>query len=113
MNNTKLECSLNDTSDLKDLILENPELPLLIFCGEEAYWGEYAYNQAFARNVEIKEITLYGDCWMDREDYRDELIDNLSDDEQYKDLSDEDYGKMIDQKVVATEFVKAIVIYVG
>ena len=41
------------------------------------------------------------------------LIPVEGDEEEYVNLSDEDYYKMIDQKIAETEFVKAIVIYVG
>lgn len=41
MNNTKLPVSLEDTTELRKLIIENPNLPLLIFCGEEANSGNY------------------------------------------------------------------------
>ena len=51
--------------------------------------------------------------WCDEDDYRERLSDNLADEEEYKDLSDEDYEKMIDKKVEETDFVKAIVIWVG
>lgn len=113
MNRTKLDCTLNDTTVLRNLIVENPELPVLIFCGEEAWSGEYGYTQADASSGEIKNLTLYGDMWLDKDDYRDQLSDDLCDEEEYQDLSDEEYEKMIKQKVVETEFVKAIVIYVG
>ena len=33
MSNTKLPVSLEDTTELRKLIIENPDLPLLIFCG--------------------------------------------------------------------------------
>jgi hypothetical protein len=50
---------------------------------------------------------------MDEDEYRDKLSDDLADEEEYKSLSDEDYEKVIDEKVKNTEFVSAIVIYVG
>ena len=56
MNNTNLNCSLNDTAVLRNLILENPELPLLIFCGEDSWHDEYPYEQADASSGEIKEL---------------------------------------------------------
>lgn len=113
MNNTKFNCSLNDTTILRNLILENPELPLLIFCGEEAWSGDWCYNQAYASDGKIESLTLYGDTWMDEDDYRDKLSEDLCEDPEYKDLPDEDYEKMLDKKVAETEFVTAIVIYVG
>lgn len=113
MNNTKLNCSLNDTTILRNLILENPELPVLIFCGEESWSGDYGYTQVDAIKGAIETLTLYNEQWMTEDDYADELADDLSDEEEYKNLSDEEYEKMIDKKVAETEFVKAIVIWVG
>lgn len=113
MNNTSFHCSLNDTTVLRELILENPDLPVLIFCGEDAWNGEYGYTQADASRGEIEYLTLYGDVWLDEDDYREELSDDLCDEEEYKDLSDKEWDAMIDKKVAETEFVKAIVIWVG
>lgn len=113
MNKTKLNCSLNDTTALRNLIMENPDLPLLIFCGEEAWGGEYGYEQADVNGAKVEELTLYKDCWLDRDDYEDGLASDLSNEEGYKYLSDEAYDAMVDKKVKETEFVKAIVIYVG
>lgn len=113
INNTNLNCSLNDTTVLRNLIIENPELPLLIFCGEDCWHDEYSYEQADASDGCIKEVTLYNNYWLDKEDYEEELSNDLSNQEEYKNLSDEEYNKIIEQKVAETEFVKAIVIYVG
>ena len=38
--------------------IKNPELPVLIFVGDEAYTGEYGYNQADASNGEIENLTI-------------------------------------------------------
>lgn len=113
MDNTKLNCSMNDTTELKKLILENPDFPLLIFCGEEAWSGEYPYEQADARCRGVEELTLYDNYWVDRDDYEKRLSDDLCDQPEYKGLSDEEYGRMIAKKVQETQFVKAIVIHVG
>ncbi|MBD5534642.1 MAG: hypothetical protein HDQ99_03070 [Lachnospiraceae bacterium] len=113
MNNTILSCSLNDTTKLRNLILENPDLPLLIFCGEDSWHDECPYEQADVSSEEIKELTLYNNYWMDKNDYEDRLSDDLCERQEYIDLSDQEYNYMIKQKVEETEFVKAIVIYVG
>lgn len=110
---SKLDCSIKDTTILRNLILENPELPVLIFCGEEAWNGEYGYTQAETSQGEIEELTLYGEQWMNEDEYREELADDLCNEEKYKDLSDEEFDRMIDEKVAETEFVKAIVIWIG
>ena len=111
MNNTKLPVSLEDTTELRKLIIENPDLPLIVFCGEDCWHDWYPYEKANINNCDIKELTLYNDWWLEKEDYVDTLHLDLA--EEYKDMTDEEYDKMIDQKVNETEFVKAIVIYVG
>ena len=113
MNNTSFNCSLNDTTELRNLILENPDLPLLVFCGEESWHDEWSYESAEVNSVSIQNLTLYDDIWMDEYDYKEKLSDDLCNEEEYKDLSDEEYDRMLDKKVKETKFVKAIVIYVG
>ena len=113
MNNTNLPCSLDDTTELRKLIIENPDLPLIVFTGEEAWSGDYYYSQCLDVRASIDTLGLYGDIWMDKDDYYDRLVDDLCDEEEYVNLSDEEYYKMIDQKIAETEFVKAIVVYVG
>lgn len=111
--NTTLSCSLNDTTKLRNLILENPKLPLLIFCGEDSWHDEYPYEQANVGAVSIQELTFYNNYWMDKDDYEDKLSNDLCELPECIDMSDQEYNRMIKQKVEETEFVKAIVIYVG
>lgn len=114
MNNTKLPVSLEDTAELCKLIIENPDLPLIVFCGDDAYSDDgYQYSMAYASDAEIQELTLYSDVWMDEDDYVEKIRDDLAFEEEYINMTDDEYDKMIDQKVNETEFVKAIVIYVG
>ena len=113
MNNTNLPCSLDDTTELRKLILENPDLPLIVFCSEECNSGDWYYEWTEYVRANIQTLTIYQGMWVNEEDYRDRLVDDLCNYEEYENLSDEDYFKMIDQKVAETEFVKAIVIYVG
>lgn len=113
MNNTKLPVSLEDTTGLRELIMENPDLPLIIFCGSEANSGEFPYESNKDVGCDIEELTLYKNWWIPKDEYEEQLRDDLADEEEYKDVTDEEYDEMIDQKVKETEFVKAIVIYVG
>lgn len=106
------ECSIKDTAMLRKLILDNPELPVIFFVSEDAYTGDYNYNLAYASSVEIENLTLYNETWLTKEDYEDLLYNDLADEEEFKDLSDEDYEKMIIKRVKETEFVKAIVIWI-
>lgn len=107
------ECSLPDTSELRKLILDNPDLPLIIFCNEDLCTGDYGYTQGYASSGSIDRLTLYAERWMDEDDYREQLIDDLNCEEEYENLSDEEFYKIVDEKVKETEFITAIVIYVG
>lgn len=111
----KQQCSLQDTTILRNLILENPSLPLLVFVGEEANSGQYVYEARSnsCSNGSVKELTLYKNSWVDKEDYEDELINDCSGMEEFESLTDEEFYDMIDKKVEETEFVKAICVYVG
>lgn len=71
------------------------------------------YTQGTCSKGEITELTLYEDVWLDADQYEEKLEDDLSYEDEYKNLSNEEYTKMINRKVAETEFVKAIVVYVG
>lgn len=113
MDDIRALCTLSDTKGLRRLIVENPDLPLLVFCGEDSWSGEYQYETANAATARIEELTLYKDRWLDKDEYGEELSDDLSYREEYEDLSDREFAEMIDKKVAGTEFTRAIVIYVG
>ena len=102
-----------DCKELKELIISNPEAPLLIFAGEEAWRGDYGYESVDAGFTSLKEITIYGDQWHDRDDFEDVLRDDMANDEQYENLSDEEFDAEVAKIVAETAFVKAIVIYAG
>ena len=110
---TKFNLSLDDTYRLRKLITENPKSPLLIFAGEEAWSGEYSYEMTRASKGAIKYLTIYNDYWMEKEDYKEQLLNDLDDNEEYKNLTDEEFERKIDSIVENTTFCKVIVIYVG
>lgn len=61
----------------------------------------------------MEELTLYKGWWLNKDDYEDQLSDDLCGKEEYGDLSDEEFSRTVKEKVAKAEFVKAIVIYVG
>ena len=102
-----------DCATLKKLIVENPEAPLLIFAGEYANCGEYQYESVPSGDAFLEEVTMYGDQWFNKDDFEEVLRDDMANDEQYENLSDEEFDNEVAKIVAETEFVKAIVIYVG
>lgn len=102
-----------DCKELKELIISNPEAPLLIFAGEEAWLGDWSYNSVDAGYASLQRITLYGEEWADEDDFEDRLRDDMAHDERYENLSDEEFDKEFAKIKAETAFIKAIVIYVG
>lgn len=102
-----------DCTTLKKLIVENPEAPLLIFAGEEANSGEYQYESTDSGSAFLEEVTVYGDQWLNKDDFEEVLRDDMANDEQYENLSDEEFDNEVAKIVAETAFVRAIVIYVG
>ena len=113
MNNSNFDLSMNDSSVLRKLIVENPDLPLVCFAWEDANTGEYPYELTYIYGCAIKKLTLYNDYWLDEDDYAERLADDLNDIEEYAYLSDEEFYAMVDEKVKNAEYVEAIVLYVG
>lgn len=107
------ECTLPDIMGLRKLILENPDLPLIIFCGEDANTGEYAYEASDSASVEIEELTFYNNFWIDKNDYEEQLADNMCNMADFKDMLDWELDRLISKKVEETEFIKAITVTVG
>lgn len=102
-----------DCKDLKELIISNPEAPLLIFAGEEANSREYSYESVDAGYVTLRQITIYGEQWLDKDDFEEVLRDDMAYDERYENLSDEEFDAAFAKIKAETAFVEAIVIYVG
>lgn len=46
MNNTNLPVSLEDTTELRKLIIYNPDLPLIVFCGDDSWHDWYPYEKS-------------------------------------------------------------------
>lgn len=102
-----------DCTTLKKLIVENPDAPLLIFAGEYAHGGVYRYESVPSCDAFLEEITMYGDQWLNKDDFEEVLGDDMANDKQYENLSDEELDDEIAKIVAKTAFVKVIVIYVG
>lgn len=113
MSDLMIFATQKDCKSLKELILANPDAPLLIFVGDEANRGEYPYELSDVRYAAIKELTLYDGQWVDRDEYGEQLEYNLSDKEEYDTLSNDEFEAKIDEIVEETAFIRAIVIYVG
>lgn len=94
--------NLNYTATLRNLILENPDLPLVVFAGQDACDSWQYTSQLCTRvNAYIGEILncdvhFSNMCYTDRDEFRDDLEDYFYSDFEGK---EEEFNKFIDKKL--------------
>lgn len=75
---------LNSTEELKQMILDNPELPLLMLAGDCANSGDYPYMVCMSVTSYVGEVL---DCcqtvndtriYTDRDDFKEDLANSLA-----------------------------------
>lgn len=113
----KLTGLMHSADELKRLITENPDLPILVFAGDNANNGDYAYmscSYVSATKGEFLDCEQQIDeckCYTDRDDFEEDVFDVLVNDEQCVDLSDEEFNSVVKQKIVEyDEFWKSCII---
>lgn len=110
--------TLTEKSDeLKNLILENPDLPIVVLAGEEANGGDHCWVFCSSISFGIDEIL---DCdYYDYDDTvftdRNRLEEKIEDDlyEEYNNKTDEEYNEAIKCELAKYEpyWKKVIAIY--
>lgn len=105
------------TEELKKLILENPDLPIVVLAGEEAHCDGFYWAYCSSISFHIGEVLDCDFCdyddsiFTDRDRFREKIEDDLWED--YHELSDEEYDAAIDREVAKYEpyWKKVIAIY--
>lgn len=112
MNKENFITSLKNTTELKGLIIENPELPLLIFhCCDDFDWATSDYMQVGkVTTCKIDKVTELNDTYVSMDDYEEELRYRYED--ECSNMSDKEFDEFVEEKINETEFLKAIVVYV-
>ena len=108
---------LTATDELRKLILENPDLPMLVFAGEDCNRGEWCYESCGDCSATIGEFLdcmqeVDSDrCFEDRDDFEDALRNEYDD----FDGSDAEFEQFIDDKMAEYEpyWKKCIILYVN
>ena len=98
--------NLSKSSDeLKQLIAENPDLPIVVLVGQSAASYDYGYTYCSDIHFCIDEILdcviPFGEGYVynDRDDFEDALSDYLADCEEYENLSDEEFQTLLDKEL--------------
>lgn len=98
--------------ELIKIINENPELPVVFYTDGEGA-GEYTWNFRTNFMVDIQMVyELEERIESDEISVRKYLEDFYADNEEYKDLTNKEYEKIIDQKFKEVKQYKAITIWV-
>lgn len=96
---------LHSADELKQLIAENPDLPILVFAGDYANNGDYPYmscSHVSAEKGEFLDCEQQIDdckCYTERDDFADDVENVLAGEEQYRDLSDNEFNALVEQTV--------------
>ena len=106
-----------NSDELKKLILENPDLPIVVLAGEEATSGDYRWMYCSDISFAIDEILDwdfydYDDTVFTDRNGLEEYIEDMLYDEYY-DKSDEEYETAVKDKLAELEpyWKKVIAIY--
>lgn len=105
------------TEELRQLILNNPGLPLLVFAGEDSNNGEYGYMACSSVRASLGEFLNCQQevddtyCFTDRDDFSERLEDQL-----YNSFegSEEDFQALLKEKLAEYDpyWKPCIILYV-
>ena len=110
--------NLHRTDELRQMIIDHPELPLLVFASEDANIGDYTYMCCTWIKVEMGEYLddEHNDvnpelCYIDREEFEDDVDLHLDS----EGLSNEEYEKKLNDEIAKYEpfWKPCIILYVG
>lgn len=111
---------LHATDELRKLIIENPDLPMLVMAGEECSIGDWSWMICgYVRCV----IGEFLDCdqtvndervYIDRNDFEADLENNLYDPELHDGMTDEMWNHLVQAEVAEYDpfWKKCIILYV-
>ena len=98
---------IHDTGELRKLMLDNPDLPIVVLAGEEANHGEWYWEYCNRVSCCIAEIlavhTPYdgedGIVFSDKDDFCEAVAEKLGDKEIYKKMPDADFDAAVEREV--------------
>lgn len=107
------------SEELRKLILENPDLPIVVVVDSEVvaddnYCWWYANEIRYNIQTLLMYDTYYGDCRLldDVGDLEEVIANDLTYDDEYENLPDEEFDAIVQEKVMECEplWTKCIVI---
>lgn len=110
---------VHDTTELRKLIAENPDLPIVVLAGEQAWIEDYSYTCCTEVSCKIGWVLdceiPFGDGIVptDEDDFKEQLENYLCDLPECENLSDEEFDKRLKDELAKYEpyWKKVIAIY--
>ena len=108
---------MNSKEDLNKLIQDNVNLPLIFMVNNSEMCVDYGYSVYKEYRCYISEVyCIEDDCkklfYDDIDEVQEILEDEMCDEDEYKDLSDEDFKRKVKDYIEENiEHYKAIVVY--
>jgi len=107
---------LHASDELRQLLVDNPGLPLLVFAGEDCNSGDYSYmscghvSASKGEFLDCMQEVNNERCYTDRDDFREDMEDHYSN----FDGSDNEFEQFIEDRLVEYEpyWKPCIILYV-
>jgi hypothetical protein len=107
---------LHSTDELRQLLIDHPDLPLLVLAGEDCNSGDYSYMSCSRVSASIGEFldcqqTVNDEmCYTDRDDFQEDMEYNYSD----FDGSDQEFEIFIENELLKYDpyWKPCIIVYV-
>ena len=96
---------LHSADELKQLIAENPDLPIVVFAGDDANTGDYSYMSCSyikaykGEFLDCAQTVNNCMCYTDRDDFEEAVADSLAGEEQYRDLPYDEFNFLVERTV--------------
>lgn len=96
---------LHTGDKIRKILLEHPDLPLLVFAGDECNSGDYSYMSCTLVTAEVGEfLDCQQDveperCYNDRGDFEEALADRLYYSDEAKGKTDEEFDALVKEKM--------------
>lgn len=96
---------------IRKIILENPDLPIKFMVKDGVNNGDYNYIVGEPSSAEIEEVAEWEDILYTKDDFADAVYSSMELD--YKNKSDEEFNKAVNEVVNNTKFEKIISILIS
>lgn len=114
-----LDMFIKQTDELKALIAEHPDYPIVVMCSDAvcadndfSWWYAPCLSFCIGEILDCEQDINAGIIYVDRDEFEEDLQDRFADDERYENLSDAEFDNIVKAELAKYEpyWKKVIVI---